>query len=100
MTDKELKKLNRYQLLELLVMQTERADKLQKKVEMLEEQLAERELDMSRLGSIAEAVVHISGVFEASQHAADLYLDYAKKQADDILAEARRQAGAILAKAE
>ena len=32
MTEKELRKLNRYQLLELLVMQTERVEKLQKQL--------------------------------------------------------------------
>ena len=92
MTEKELKKLNRYQLLELLVMQTERADSLQKKAEQLQAQLDERELRFSQLGSIAEASVCVSGVFEAAQKAADLYLEAAKKQADELLADARRQA--------
>ena len=99
MTEKELKKLNRYQLLELLVRQTERADQLQKKVEELEERLEARELNLSKLGSIAEAAMHITGVFEASQQAADLYLEAAKKQADDILAAARGQAESVTAKA-
>lgn len=88
MTEKELKKLNRYQLLELLVMQTERADKLQKKVEELEQKLEERELTMSQLGSIAEAAVQVSGILEAAQKAADLYLESAKKKAEDILTRA------------
>lgn len=100
MTEKELKKLNRYQLLELLVMQTERADKLQQKVQELEKQLEEREFNLSKLGSIADAAVQISGVLESSQRAADLYLNSAKKQADDILAHARRQAASILVQAE
>lgn len=100
MTEKELKKLNRYQLLELLVIQTERADKLQKKVEELEARLEERELNLSKLGSIAEAALHITGVFEASQQAADLYLESAKKQADDMLAAARCQAESMIAPAE
>ena len=91
MTEKELKKLNRYQLLELLVMQTERADSLQKKAEQLQAQLDDRELRFARLGSIAEASVYISGVLEAAQKAADLYLESAKKQADDLVTEARRQ---------
>jgi len=100
LTEKELKKLNRYQLLELLVIQTERADKLQKKVEELEARLEERELNLSKLGSIAEAALHITGVFEASQQAADLYLESAKKQADDMLAAARCQAESMIAPAE
>ena len=100
MTEKELKKLNRYQLLELLVLQTERADELQKKVEELEIKLEERELDFSKLGSIAEAAIQISGVFEASQQAADMYLNSAKKEAADIIANARSQATSIISHAE
>lgn len=100
MTEKELKKLNRYQLLELLVMQTERADQLQEKVKELESRLKERDLSISKLGSIAEAAMHIFGVFEASQEAADLYLDSAKKQADDILTDARRRAASMIVQAE
>ena len=38
MTEKDLRKLNRYQLLELLIVQTDRADKLQAKLDELEKQ--------------------------------------------------------------
>ena len=100
MTEKELKKLNRYQLLELLVMQTERADKLQATVETLEGRLAEREFRMSQLGSIAEAAIQISDVMEASQQAADLYLEAAKKQAENIIDHAHIQAAKIISQAE
>lgn len=100
MTEKELRKLNRYQLLEILVKQTERADKLQQKVNKLEEQLEHQEISLSELGSIAEAAVKISGVLEASQRAADLYLSSAKKKADDILRCARYEAIAIISQAE
>lgn len=100
MTDKELKKLNRYQLLELLVMQTERADTLEKTVEDLQARLDQRELRFSQMGSIAEASVYLSGVLEAAQSAADLYLESVKKRADEMLEEARSQADAILAQAE
>ena len=92
MTEKELKKLNRYQLLELLVAQTERADKLQKQVEELEAQLNERNFHFSQMGSIAEASVYLSGVFEAAQQAADYYVEAAQRQADEILAYAHGQA--------
>ena len=92
MTEKELKKLNRYQLLELLLMQTERADSLQQKADQLQAQLDERELRFAQLGSIAEASVCVSGVFEAAQKAADLYLESARKQADELVEQARRQA--------
>ncbi len=100
MTEKELKKLNRYQLLELLVMQTERADKLQERIDLLEQKLAKRDLSFSELGSIAEAAVEVSGIINSAQQAADLYLNSAKLYADELIVSARRQADAIVAEAK
>lgn len=99
MTEKDLKKLTRYQLLELLVIQTERADRLQTRLEEAEKQLSEQDIQMSSLGSIAEASLQLGGVFRAAQDAADIYLDAAKKQAVEIEQEARKKAAAILAEA-
>lgn len=100
MTEKELKKLNRYQLLELLVVQTERADQLQERVEKLESKLQEQKIKFSKLGSIAEATVHVSKVFEASQKAADMYLEAARQQAKDIVEFAEYRAKCIIQEAE
>jgi len=95
LTEKELRKLNRYQLLELLVAQTERAEALQKKVEELENELGEMELRISQMGSIAEASLQLSGVFEAAQRAVDLYWDAARKRAAEIEENARKKADEI-----
>lgn len=88
MTEKELKKLNRYQLLELLLAQTQRADQLQMLLEQKEKQLTEYEIRISSLGSIAEASLELSGVFQAAQQAADLYLAEAKRRAEEIIRQA------------
>ena len=100
MTEKELKKLNRYQLLELLIVQTERADKLQTKLEEAEKQLNEIDLKMTSLGSIAEASLQLEGVFQAAQAAADLYIDAARKKAEGIEHAARKKAEEILSQAQ
>lgn len=92
MDEKQMRKLSRYQLLELLIMQTERADALEKKVAELEERLNEKEIKISALGSIAEASLQLSGVFEAAQKAANIYLDNAMRKADEIEAAAKRRA--------
>lgn len=91
MTEKELKKLNRYQILELLILQTQRADDLQNQLEEARKQLEEQHIRLSSLGSIAEASLQLSGVFEAAQRAADRYLEEAKAEADRILQQARDQ---------
>lgn len=100
LTEKDLKKLNRYQLLELLILQTERADKLQAKLDEKEQALKDRELRLSELGSVAEAALQLSGVFQAAQDAADIYLDAAKKRAEEIEEAAHRKAAEILLQAQ
>lgn len=95
MTEKELKKLTRYQLLELLIVQTERADKLQQQVERLQNRIDDKEIQMTVMGSIAEASLELSGVFAAAQKAADLYLEAAQKKAEQIVHEAELRAQGI-----
>lgn len=100
MTEKELKKMNRYQLLELLIMQTDRVEQLQHRLEEAERELKEQNIRLSELGSIAEASLQLSGIFEAAQKAADIYLKEARlraeKEASDIVAHAEEKAHAIL----
>ena len=100
MTEKDLKKLNRYQLLELLIIQTERADELQKKLDAAQELLDSRDVKLTVMGSIAEASLHLGGVFEVAQNAADTYLNAAKERAAAIEEEAMRNAERILNEAK
>ena len=118
MTEKELKKLNRYQLLELIILQTEQMDSLRHELQMAEKALEEKHMRLSNAGSIAEASLQISGIFEAAQAAADIYLEQtenfsqmeedarvkariitaeAQTQAEQLLADARQQSDALLA---
>lgn len=74
MTEKEIKKLNRKQLLELLLKQTERADMLEKKLNEAEKKLEDKTLAEAEAGSIAEAALKLNGIFEAADAAAAQYL--------------------------
>jgi len=100
LTEKELRKLNRYQLLELLVVQTERANKLQAQVDALQQELQAQNIQFSSLGSIAEASLQLSGIFEAAQAAADRYLAAARQQAEEILQAAQEKTAATAEAAE
>ena len=89
MTEKELHRLKRGELLELLVEQGELVEKQQKELDSLREQvkslnarLEERQIAISQSGSLAEASLKLSGIFEAAQKAADLYLDNVRPQHD------------------
>ncbi len=100
MTEKDMRKLNRYQLLEMLVVQAERADKLQARLEDAEKQLSDRNIQIASLGSIAEASLQLRGVFQAAQEAADMYLEEARKRAEEIQRQAQEKADALIAQAQ
>jgi len=78
MTDKELKKLSRKELLEMLVINTRRIEALEAKVKELQGKLNSRNITVERAGSLAEAALQLSGVFESAQKAAELYLENLK----------------------
>lgn len=75
MTDKDLKRLRRDELLEMLIAQSKRTDQLQAELDAARAQLASRAIVLEEAGSIAEAALRINGVFEAAQAAAQQYLD-------------------------
>lgn len=99
MTEKELKKLNRYQLLEIIVMQKEEIEKLTAEVKRTNDLLKNQQIKLARAGNIAQASLMLSGVFEAAQEAADIYLDSVKEytdKGDAIIAAAKVEARKIL----
>ena len=75
MTDKELKRLSRAELLELLLIQTKETERLTRELEAAEEKLADRQLRLEQAGDIAQAALQLNGVMEAAQAAARQYLD-------------------------
>lgn len=75
MTTKELQKLNRKQLLELMLEQSRRIDQLERQLTATQEELQNRRIVAREAGSIAEAALRLNNVFEAAQMAADQYLE-------------------------
>ncbi len=80
MTEKELHKLKRGELLEMMLAQSREIDALRARVSELEEKLADREIRIRESGSIAEAALKINGIFEAAQAAADQYIENVRNQ--------------------
>ena len=75
MTDKELHKLSRKELLELMLEQSRQLDELREQLRQAQEQLTSRRLLLNKAGSIAEAALQVNRVFEAAQAAAEQYLE-------------------------
>ena len=103
MTDKELRRLSRAELIDLLFELQTQNEALAAQNQEFAAQLENRQLEMREAGSIAEAALRVNGVFEAAQAAADQYLLCAKESlsvAERRLAEAKRQADEIVQEAE
>ena len=78
-----------------MIMQAEQIEELEKKIKELEENPQNPKMDFDKLGSIADASIEINNVFDSAQKAADMYLEEAKKRADEIVKAAEIEAKAI-----
>lgn len=74
MTDAELKKLKRSELLQMLLEQSKTVESLKAELEEKNRLLKERSIKIAESGSIAEAALKLNDVFKAAQKAADQYL--------------------------
>lgn len=84
MTDRDLQKLKRVELLQLLVEQSRELDALRQELAQARRELEARELRLQEAGSIAEASMQLNGVFEAAQRAADQYLESIRYQSEHM----------------
>ena len=75
MTERELRKLSRADLLELLLWQRRENERLRAELEQSNRKLANREIILEHAGSIAEASLLLNGVFEAAQAACTQYIE-------------------------
>lgn len=89
MSAKDLRKLSKTELLELLVEQGRENLALRAELEQARAELAERRLKLEQSGSIAEAALRLSGVFEAAQKAIDLYRENCERECAEMLEKAR-----------
>ena len=107
MVDRDLRKMNRKELLELLIASEKENDQLKEQLQQQTVQLQNRELQIKDAGSIAEAALVLNGVFESTEKAAAQYLENIKHCSeqqqsiyDKIVSEAEQKAKTILDNAE
>jgi cell division septum initiation protein DivIVA len=73
MTEQELRKLRRVDLLEILLDLSKENEVLRSQLDKARAQLASRTIAIEKSGSLAEAALRVSGVFEAAQAACEQY---------------------------
>ena len=118
MTDKEFKRLNRSQLIEIIYQFQVKVEELTKENETLNAALEDKRIRIAQAGSIAEAAVEVNNVMQAAQNAAQQYLNEiqtrhaeteeacqniknkATAEADALTAQAKEEAASIVAQAK
>lgn len=106
MTDKEFKRLNRAQLIDIIYQLQLQNDQLNAEKKALADELADKRIRLSSAGNIADAAVAIHNVMQAAQDAASHYLEEIRMMREDtqrecqrLLESAKAEAEAILAQA-
>lgn len=106
MTDQELRRLSRADLIDIIYTLQQQKEQAEQQLAQAQAQLQDRQLRLANASSIAEAALSLNGVFDAAQ-AADQYLQAVRTSAaetqaqkEQILADAERQAKEIVDTAE
>ena len=107
MTEKELKRLSRKELLQIMVMQAEENERLHEELKRLKGCLQENRIRADEADSIAEAAMELHRFFEAAQATADTYLDNIRQMqrrqeayCTGLIERANKEAAAIIRKAK
>ena len=74
MTDRELRRLGRAELVDIIYELQSRNQQCEAEIEKLQKALDDKILKIASAGSIAEAALKLSGIFEAAQASADQYM--------------------------
>ena len=83
----DLSKLKKREILEIMLKQGEEIDTLRARIEELEAEVAAKEaelqkheFDIQKLGSIAEASLQVTNIFEEAEKAAKIYLENLRRR--------------------
>lgn len=75
MTDRQLRKASRADLLKLLLEEKKINETLRTQIQQMQLQLEDRQMRMNQAGSLAEAALKISGIFDAAESACQYYTE-------------------------
>lgn len=109
MISKELKRLSRRELVDIIYQLKKNEQDMQEEIESLKTKLQDKRIRISTAGSIADAAMSVTNVFSTAQMTADIYLreiscmredadrecakkiEEAKKRVRDILADGEKK---------
>ena len=103
MNNKELKKLSRRELVDLIYLMKKNEQQMQEELDALQQAAQDKRIRLSNAGSIAEAAAGMTQIFSAAQTTADLYLqeiacmkEDAEKECAKMIEDAQNKVNDIL----
>lgn len=100
MTPKELKRLSRSDLLEMLLDLSKENERLLQEVEKLRTEAEQRKISIEKCGSMAEAALSLNGVFEAAQSACEQYMENIRQRCEQMEQETKDKCDKMLREIE
>lgn len=107
MISKELKRLSRRELVDIIYQLKKNEQEMQEEIESLKTELQDKRIRISTAGSIADAAMSVTNVFSTAQMTADLYLreisymkENTEKECAKKIEEAEKKVREILADGE
>ena len=84
MKEKQLRKLKRIELYEIMLAQADEIDRLKTELAQAEAELADKRIKIAEAGSLAQASLQLTKVFQEAQKTADLYLTNIKANVGEV----------------
>lgn len=75
MTDKELRRLSRIELLEMMLALSKENERLREELEQAKAELNNRRILVEKAGTLAEAALQLNGIFQAADEACAQYIE-------------------------
>ncbi len=103
MTDRELRRLSRADLLDMMIALSKENEQLRIELVETQQRLADRIVSLEKAGSIAEAALQLNGVFEAAQNACEQYIENMRVRSErctQMEIETREKCARMLEEAE
>lgn len=91
MINKELKRLSRRELVDIIYQLKKNEQEMQEEIESLKNELQDKRIRISTAGSIADAAISVTNVFSTAQMTADLYLREISYMKEDTEKECKKK---------
>ena len=100
MTKKELKRLRRSDLMEILLDLSKENQELQERLQQAEKKLQDRQILIEESGSLAEAALRLNRIFEDAQAACEQYEQNVRLRCEQLENETKRKCDEMMHKSD